>query len=64
MPNTEQCYDTWSIDFISELPKSQGYNTIDKFTKFMQLIPFSNGEGALSAPESANLFFSNIIRLF
>ena len=28
------------------------------------VIPCFKGEGALSAPECANLFFSNIVRLF
>ena len=68
MPIPEQCFDVWSMDFISGLPSSQGYNTIytciDKFTKFVHLIPCFKGEGALSAPECANLFFSNIVRLF
>ena len=52
----------------SGLPSSQSYKTIytciDKFTKFVRLIPCFKGEGALSAPKCANLFFSNIIRLF
>ena len=30
----------------------------------MHLIPYFKGEGALSTPECANLFFSNIVRLF
>ena len=57
--------------FISGLTSSQVYNTIytciaciDKFTKFVRLIPCFKGEGALSAPECAILFFSNILRLF
>ena len=56
------------MNFISGLPSSQDYNTIyifiDKFTKFVHLIPCFKSEGALSAPEYTNLFFSNIIRLF
>ena len=64
----QQSFDVWSVDFISGLPSSQGYNTIytciDKFTNFVHLIPCFKGEGALSAPECANLFFSYIIRLF
>ena len=51
------------MDFISGLPSSQGYNSIytfiDKFTKFVHLIPCFKNEGSLSAPECANLFFSN-----
>ena len=34
------------------------------FNKFVQLIPYFKGEGALSASGGANLFFSNIIQLF
>ena len=30
----------------------------------MHLIPYFKGGGALTAPECANLFFSNIVRLF
>ena len=40
------------------------YTCIDKFTKFLQFIPCFKGEGALSAPECAIFFFSNIFRLF
>ena len=62
MPIPEQCFDVWSMDFISGLPSSQGYNIIytyiDKFTNFVGLIPCFKGEGALSTPECANLFFS------
>ena len=43
MPIPEQYFDVWSMDFISGLPSSQGYNTIytciDKFTKFVHFIP-------------------------
>ena len=64
----EQCFDVWSMDYISGLPSSQAYNTIntciDNFTKVVRLIPCFKGEGALSAPECADLFFSNIVRLF
>ena len=64
----EQSFGVWSMDFIPGIPGNQGYNTIytfiDKFIKFVQLISCFKGEGALSAPECANLFFSNIVRLF
>ena len=56
------------MDFISRLPSSKGYNTIytfiDNFTRFVLLIPCFKGEGALNAPECANLFFLTIVRLF
>ena len=68
MPIPEQHFNVWSMDFISRLPSSQGYNTIytciDKFTKFVHLIPSFKGKGALSTLECANLFFSKIVRLF
>ena len=68
IPIPEQSFDICSMGFISGLPSSQRYNTvytcIVKFTKFVWLIPCFKGEGALSAPECANLFSSNIIRLF
>ena len=64
----EQHFDAWSMAFISGLPINKGYNTIytyiDKFTKFVQLIPCFKGKRGLSKPESANIFFSNIVRLF
>ena len=67
MPISEQHFGIWSMDLISGLPSSQGYNTIytciDKFTKFVHLLPCFEGEGALCTPEFANLFFSNIVRL-
>ena len=56
------------MDFISGLLNSQGHNTIynciDKFTKFVRLIPCFKGQRALSALECANIFFFNIFRLF
>ena len=56
------------MDFISGLPSSQDYNSvyicIDKFSKFVRLIPCFKGEKALSVPECANPFFSNIVWLF
>ena len=56
------------MDFISGLPSSNDYNAaftfINKFTKFVRLIPCFKGEGALSVPKYANLFFSNIISFF
>ena len=67
MPIPNQSFYVWAMDFISGLSSSQGYNTIytsiDKFTKFVQLIPCFKGEGALFAPECANLLFLNIVRL-
>ena len=62
---TDQLLDS-SLRFCE--PYSQGYNTfytcIDKFTKFVHLIPCFKGEGAPNIPECTNLFFLNIVRLF
>ena len=56
------------MDFITDLPLCGGFNGIltcvDKLTNFVKLIPFLIGEGALSAPEVAGLFFEHIVRLF
>ena len=56
------------MDFITDLPLCGGFNGIytcvDKLTKFVELIPVSIGEGALSAPEVACLFFEHIVQLF
>ena len=52
------------MDFITDLPPCGGFNGIytcvDKLTKFVKLIPVSIGEGALSAPEVACLFFEHL----
>ena len=37
---------------------------VDKLTKFVKLIPVLIGEGALSAPEVAHLFFEHVVQLF
>ena len=54
------------MDFTSGLPSCQGYNTIytyiDKFIKFVRLIPFK-GEGH-SGHVNMLIFFCNIVRLF
>ena len=56
------------MDFITDLPLCGGFNGIytcvDKLTKFVKLIPVSIGEGALSAPEVACLFFEHVVQLF
>ena len=56
------------MDFITDLPPCGGFNGIytcvDKLTKFVKLIPVSIGEGVLSAPEVARLFFEHVVQLF
>ena len=56
------------MNFITDLPPCGGFNGIyicvDKLTKFVKLIPVLIGEGALSAPEVARLFFKHVVQLF
>ena len=58
----------WTMDFITSLPKDQGYNAIftciDKLTKFVCLTPCCMGEGLLSAEQTTKLFYENVVRLF
>ena len=53
------------MDFITDLPPCGGFNGIyiyvDKLTKFIKLISVSIGEGGLSAPEVACLFFEHVL---
>ena len=56
------------MGFISNLPPCGRFNGlytfVDKLIKFVKLIPVSIGEGALSAPEVACLFFEHVVQLF
>ena len=56
------------MDFITDLPLCNGSNAIftcvDKLSKFVRLIPCFVGEGALSAPAVAALFFEHVVRVF
>ena len=56
------------MDFITDLPPVDGHNglivCVDKFSKFTRLIPVAVGDGQLSAPAVARLFFDNVVRLF
>ena len=56
------------MEFITDLPLCSGFNMlytcVDKLTKFVKLVSILFGEGALSAPEVAHLFFEHIVRLF
>ena len=56
------------MDFITDLPLCGGFNGIytcvDNPTKFVKLIPVLLGEGALSSPEVARLFFEHVLQLF
>ena len=60
--------EVWLMGFITDLPPYGGfsglYTCIDKLTNFVKLILISIGQGALSAPEVACLFFEHVVQLF
>ena len=62
LPIPERPFETVTMDFISELPESNGYNSIlvivDKLTKFATIIPTHN---TIDELETAQLFFSHIV---
>ena len=51
------------MDFAVELPEVNGFNAlmviVDKLGKLSRLAPCRVGEGQLTAPEVAKLFFEN-----
>ena len=61
-------FDVWSMDFITDLPLSRGFNAIytciNKFTKMVKLQPCFVGEGQLTAKEVATLFFNGVVRTY
>ena len=56
------------MDFMVELPEVKGFNAlmvfVDKLGKLSCLGPCRAGEGQLTAPEVAKLFFENWVRFF
>ena len=58
-------FDVWSMDFITDLPLSWGFNAIytcvNKFTKTVKLQPCIVGEGQIAAKEAAMLFFNVVV---
>ena len=56
------------MDFMVELPEVNGFNALmvifDKLGKLSRLVPCRAGEGQLTAPEVAKLFFENWVRFF
>ena len=56
------------MDFMVELPEVNGFNAlmviVDNLGKLLRLVPCRAGEGQLTAPEVANLFFVNWARFF
>ena len=56
------------MDFMVKLPEVNGFNAlmviVDKFGKLLRLVPCRAGEGQLTTPEVAKLFFENWVRFF
>ena len=56
------------MDFMVELHEINGFNALmvifDKMGKLSHLVPCKAGEGKLTAPEVAKLFFKNWVRFF
>ena len=56
------------MDFMVELPEVNGFNAlmviVDKMGKLSRLIPCRVGEGQLTTPQVAMLFFENWVRFF
>ena len=54
--------------FMVELPEVNSFNApmviVDKLGKLSHLVPCRAGEGQLTAPEVAKLFFKNWVRFF
>ena len=64
LPVPQQCWTSVSLDFIVELPKSNGFNCIlvvvDRFSKMAHFIPCTT---SISASETADLFYRHVFRL-
>ena len=61
-------FNTWTIDFVTDLPLSRGYNAfltaVDKLTKYVVATPCTLGEGQLTAAATADLFFDAVVSKF
>ena len=61
-------FEQWTMDSIGPLAVCQGYTglfvAVDKFCKPTHLIPcsFGRGDGGLTAPVVASLFFDHVVR--
>ena len=68
LPVPSKKFEQWSVDFVTDLPPVNGYNgfmtCVDKFLKFTRLIPVRFGSDSMTAPEVAQLFFDNVVRLY
>jgi hypothetical protein len=64
LPTPQQPWKSLSMDFITDLPNSEGFDSIlvviDRFTKMGHFIPCRK---TITAPELAKLFLTNIFRL-
>ena len=68
LPVPEERFTDWSMDFITNLPVSGGFNAIftcvERLTKLVRVTPCHAGEGQLDAGGVARLFFDRIVRDF
>ena len=70
LPSPSVKFEQWTMDFIGALLVCQGYTSlfvaVDKFSKLTCLIPcsFGRGDGGLTAPVVASLFFDHVIHHF
>ncbi len=65
IPTPEQRFHTWTLDFITALPRTKRGHTaitvaMDKTTKTVHYVPTLTESGA---PEQAILFFDNVVKL-
>ncbi|KZV51023.1 hypothetical protein F511_43983, partial [Dorcoceras hygrometricum] len=63
LPTSEHPWDSITLDFISSLPKSDGFGSImvviDRFSKYGTFIPCPKD---CTAEEAARLFFKNVVK--
>ena len=61
-------FDCWTMDFITDLPESYGFNCIftcvEKLSKYVVVVPCRMGDNALSASDVADLFFAHVVSRF
>ena len=60
--------ESWGIDFITDLPLSNGCNAlmtcVDRLGKINKLVPCRMGQNTLTARKVAELFFANVVRQY
>ena len=61
-------FSSWSLDFIVDLPLSDGFNAIltivDRLIKLVKLVPCFMGGNSLSAKETEHFVFRHIFSCF